>query len=174
MKRSTLLIIASIIVSNSFSQEKEIFKPGVLLTENLITDELKNAKSILFVFDVVGCEANFYNDLTEHLEKRFKKSDIKIGFNYDIYTNVEKEKIPKKKFLNQEFDLICYISTSKIKGWDIDLGQKRKQNYDLILTLRKNDSENIIGSAIINVNSYYTIATQNKNLSKLIYELITP
>ena len=74
------------------------FKPGVKLTENLITNDIKNPKSILFVFDVVGCEANFYNDLTDQLEKRFKKSDTEIGFNYDIYTNVEIEKIPKKVF----------------------------------------------------------------------------
>lgn len=65
------------------------------------------------------------------------------------------------------------ISTSTLRFWDNHLFDKRKQNYDLILRLEKSETNELVETAKINVKSYYTIVTQNKNLSKLIYELIT-
>jgi len=171
MKRFTILLIILLIGINSFSQKKEKFKVGVQLTEEKNIDEFKDSDSILFILDVNGCQANFYNDLRKQIDKRFKNTKKKIGFNFNINTIVEIEKIPTERNLNKDYDLICQIVTENFKGWDNDLYKKRKQNYDLVLKVKKNDSDLIQGIAIINVNSYWTIATQNRNSSKLIYKL---
>ena len=171
MKRFSLIVLAIIFSLNAYCQKSEKFKTGVGITENNFSEEIKESGSILFIFEVNGCEANFYNDLTKHIKKRFRKSKKKVAFNYNINTIVETEKIPKKRKSLKDFELICRISVDNFKGWDNHLHEKRKQNYDLVFTLEKNESDLTQGVATINVNSYWTIVTQNRNTSKLIYEL---
>ncbi|WGH75973.1 hypothetical protein P8625_02055 [Tenacibaculum tangerinum] len=171
MKRLNLLILGLILTLNSYSQKREKFEVGVQLIENNIPVEFKESKSILFIFDVRGCQANFYTDLRKQIEKRFKKTNKKIGFNFEINTFIEKEKVPTKRNSFKEYDIICQIVLDNFKGWDDNLYKKRKQRYNLVLTIKKNDSDLVQGLATINVKSYWTIATQNKNSSKLIYKL---
>ena len=177
MKKFILLVIISLIGTNSFSQKKEKFKLGVKLEENTIITDFKSANSILFIFKDDTHMINFYLDLTKRLKKRFNKSNQKIDFNFELYSDNPFESdlnsIPKKNFNKTDYDLICMISTSTLRFWDNHLFDKRKQNYDLILRLEKSETNELVETAKINVNSYYTIVTQNKNLSKLIYELIT-
>jgi hypothetical protein len=177
MKRFILLLIILLIGTNSFSQKKEKFKPGVKLEENTIISDFKSSNSILFIFKDDTHLINFYLDLTKRLKKRFKKSNKKIDFNYELFSTKPFESdlnsIPKKTFLKADYDLICLISTSNFKGFDNHLIEKRKQNYDLNLKLEKSETNELVETAKINVNSYYTIITQNKNSSKLIYDLIT-
>tara|TARA_R110002126_G_scaffold290263_1_gene446854 strand:- start:3102 stop:3629 length:528 start_codon:yes stop_codon:yes gene_type:complete len=174
MKKGILIILFSIISINfSQSQNKIKFKPGIELIENNFKTEYKNPESILFVFNVVGCEANYYMNLAKNLKKRFKKSNTKVKFNFEINTTLEIEQIPKKKYSENDFELTCFISTSNMNSWDNHLIEKRKQNYDLNLIFEKISTKENTGKITLNINSYYTIITQNKNSSKLICELIT-
>jgi hypothetical protein len=171
MKRFILIVLGLIFTLNIYSQEREKFKPGVKLTENNIPKEFKDSSSILFVFKNGGCGPYFYIDLKEHLEKKFKKSNNKVDFIFDSHYLAYGEKVPTTIDSPNEHELICEINEENFKGWDNDLYEKRKQNYDLVLKVKKGDSDSIIGFAIININSYWTIATQNKKTSKLIYKL---
>ncbi|MGO3691119.1 hypothetical protein [Psychroflexus sp. S27] len=143
MKKYTLMILFSFLfMSTSFGQEKIKFLKGVQTFENRLSSEFKNPESILFVFKVVGCQANFYNDLTKHLKRRFRKSKIKTMFNYDIDTFIEAEKIPKKVHSTDEAELICYVEISDLKSWDNNMSiHKRKQNYLIHLLLKKTISK---------------------------------
>ena len=177
MKRFILLLMISLIGTNSFSQKKEKFKPRVKLEENTIISEFKSPSSILFIFKGDTHLINFYLNLAKRLKKRFRKSNQKIDFNYELYNPKPLESdlnsVPNKIFHKADYELICLISTSNLKNWDNHLIEKRKQNYDLNLKLEKIETNELVETAKINVNSYYTIITQNKNSSKLIYDLIT-
>ena len=171
MKRCSLITFVFILSFNSYCQEKQKFKSGVRLTENNMLDEFKNADAILFIFDVVGCQANFYNDLRKQIDKRFKKSNKKIGFNFGIHTIVEVEKIPTKRNLQKDYDLVCQIAVRNFRGWDTHLYKKRKQNYDLSLKISNPHGDIVHRTSTINVSSYWNIATQNRKTSTLIYKL---
>ncbi len=177
MKRVVLLLIILLTATNSFSQKKEKFKPGVKLEKNTIITEFKSPNSILFIFKDDTHLINFYLDLTKKLKKLFKKSNQKINFNYELFSaqpfDSDLNSIPKNTFNKFDYELICLISISNIKSWDNHLFDKRKQNYNLNLKLEKSETNELVKTGKINVNSYYTIATQNKNSSKLIYDLIT-
>lgn len=83
------------------------------------------------------------------------------------------ESIPSKEYDKYDYNLLCLTNLSEFNNWDNHLIEKRKQNYKLNITIISNESNEIIESAKINVNSYYTITTQNKNSSEFIFELIT-
>jgi hypothetical protein len=151
--------------------KKQKFKPGARITENKIPKEIKNSKSILFVFKNGGCGPYFYLDLEKYIKREFKKSDTKVEFIFASHYLAHGVKVPTTIDTSNKPELICEIIEENFKGWDNDLYKKRKQNYDLVLTIKQSTSDTIKGLAKINVNSYWTIATQNKNTSKLIYEL---
>jgi len=171
MKKFSLITLVCILTFNSYCQKKQRFKSGVRLTENNMLDEFKDADSILFIFDVVGCKANFYNDLRKQIAKRFKKSNKKIGFNFNIYTIVQVEKIPTKIHLQKDYALVCQIVIRNFRSWDTHLYKKRKQNYDLSLKISNPHGDIVHRTATINVSSYWNIATQNRKTSTLIYKL---
>ena len=176
MKRFILLLIILLIGINSFSQKKEKFKSGIKLVENTIISDFKSPNSILFIFKGDTHSINLYLDLTKRLKKLFKKTNKQIDFNYELFSakpfESDLNSIPKKTFLKADYELICLISTSNQKGLGSYSIEKRKQIYDLDLKLEKSATTELVGTAKINVKSYYTIITQNKNSSKLIYELI--
>ena len=107
MKKFILLVIISLIGTNSSSQKKEKFKLGVKLEENTIITDFKSANSILFIFKDDTHMINFYLDLTKRLKKRFNKSNQKIDFNFELYSDNPFESdlnsIPKKKFNKTAF-----------------------------------------------------------------------
>ncbi len=158
-------------MTNIYCQKEEKFKTGVRLIEKKSVGNIKEYESILFVLEINGCESDFYIDLKKKIEKRFKKTNKNISFNFKINTIIETEQIPKDKHLYEDYDLICEIKIENFKSWDQDLVKKRKQNYDLVLIVKNNNSNSVLSSVKINVNSYWTITTQNKNSSKLIYKL---
>ncbi|WNW02743.1 hypothetical protein RRF68_04860 [Tenacibaculum sp. HL-MS23] len=174
MKKGILIFLFSIISINfSLGQNKIKFKPGVQIIENSFKTEYKNPESILFVFNIVGCQANFYMNLAKNLKKRFKRTNTKVKFNFNINTKLEIEQIPKKKHSEKSFELICFVSTSNMNSWDNHLIEKRKQNYNLNLLFEKIKTKEKTETIKLNINSYYTIITQNKNSGKLICKLIT-
>lgn len=71
---------------NSYGQKQEKFIKGINLEENKIISEIDSIESILFIFKGDTHLINFYLDLTKNFKKRFKKSEIKIDFNYDLYS----------------------------------------------------------------------------------------
>ena len=176
MKKYIILPLLLLTI-NSYCQKQGKFKKGINLEENKIISKIDSIESILFVFNGDTHLINFYLDLTKNFKKRFKKSEIEIDFNYDLSSKkpleADLESIPSKEYDKSNYNLLCLISLSEFNGWDNHLIEKRKQNYKLNITINSNESNETIESAKINVNSYYTIATQNKNSSELIFELIT-
>ncbi|TXE14907.1 hypothetical protein ES692_17625 [Psychroserpens burtonensis] len=176
MKKKLLLIIFLLIGIISFSQQNEKFVPGVNLIENTIVSEIKSQSSVLFVFKGDTHFINFYRDLSKKLKKQFRKSKQKIKFNYELSSEKPLESdlksLPKKTFEKENFDVICYVSTTFIKGWDNHIIKERKQNYDMNLQIVNSGTNVMMESAKININSFYTTLTQNINSSKLIYILI--
>ena len=174
MKKEILVFLICMVSINLIqSQNKVNFKPEIKLLKNTFKAENKNPESVLFIFNVVNCEANYYINLAKNIKKRFKKSNTKVKFNFEINTKLEIEQIPEKKYSKNNFQLICYISTSNLKSWDNHLTEKSKQNYDLNLRFEKNKSKEKEEKIELNINSYHTIITQNKNASKLIFKLLT-
>jgi len=174
MKR--YFILALLVVTNLYCQKQEKFKVGINLEENNIPSNIGSMESVLFVFNGDTHLINFYLDLTEHLKKRFKKSKTDIDFNYDLYSKkplvADLELIPSIKYAKSEYKLICLVSLSEFNNWDNHLIENRKQNYKLNIVINRDESNQMVGSAKFNVNSNYTIATQNKNSSKLIFDLL--
>ena len=171
MKRFILLLTILLIGLNSFSQKKDKFKPGARITENKIPKDFIDSNSILFVFKNGGCGPYFYIDLKKHIEKTYKKSDKNVDFIFDSHYLKHGVEVPTTIDSLNKHELICEIKEDNFNSWDNDLYKKRKQNYDLVLTIKKNNSDSNVGFARININSYWTITTQNKNTSKLIYKL---
>ena len=180
MKRIFLLILL-LNGLNSFSQNIGKFKPGVKITENEKTSEYITPSSILFVFEGHTHMINNFLDLEKKIRKTFKKKmkkefkNFKLDFNFNL--NAEKSfksdlsSIPSKKYNEKEYQAICYITLTDFKGWDNYLIEKRKQNYNLNIELKDIDFNKLM-KLKLNVNSFNTIATQNKNSSKIIYKAI--
>jgi len=171
MKRFIPIVIGLIFTVNIYSQKNEEFIAGVKVTENNISREIKDSKSILFVFKNGGCGPYFYLDLKKHIKRNFKKSNTKVEFIFASHYLAHGVEVPTTLDSQKKYKLVCEINVENFNGWDNHLRNKRKQNYDLVLTIQKSNSDSIIGLAKINVNSYWTIATQNKKTSKLIYNL---
>jgi len=176
-----LLLIILLIGLNTFSQNNGKFKSGVKIIENKKIEEYKNPRSILFIFKGHTHSINYFLDLKKRIKKIFKKKmkkgfkDFKLNFNYDL--NAEKsfksdlDNIPSKKYNKKEYESICHISISDFKSWDNYSIEKRKQNYNLNIELKDINSALLI-TLKLNVNTYFSILTQNKKSSKLIYEMI--
>ncbi len=177
------LILILILISglNNYSQNKRKFKPGVNIIENIKISEYEKPTSILFVFEGHTHLVNNFLDLKKRIIKTFKKrmkkeyKNFKLDFDFNL--NAEKsfksdlKNIPHKKHNINEYKSVCYVTLSDFKGWDNHLIKKRKQNYNLNLILKNTDLVPLI-KLKLNINSFYTIATQNKNSSKIIYDVI--
>tara|TARA_B110000116_G_scaffold90421_1_gene78640 strand:+ start:61 stop:597 length:537 start_codon:yes stop_codon:yes gene_type:complete len=177
MKKNLLFLLLIHIVTNSFSQKKELFKPGANIVENTIVSEFNSKSSILFIFKDDTHLINFYLDLARNIKKQFRKSRRKVKFNYELFSKkpfeLDLKSMPKKTFKKVNFDIICSISTTFNGGWDNDITGGRKQNYNLNLRIVESKKNILLESAKIKINSVRTIITQNINSSKLIYNLIT-
>jgi|TARA_B110000914_G_C15517756_1_gene474795 hypothetical protein len=179
--KKILLLVVLLAGMSSFSQKNEKFKSGVKIIDNEKIKEYKKPKSILFIFKGHTHSINYFLDLKKRIRKDFKKKmkkefkNFKLNFNYDL--NAEKpfesdlKNIPSKKYNKNDYETICYISLSYFKGWDNELIEKRKLNYNLNIELKTINLDPLI-TLKLNVNSYYTILTENRNSSKLIYKTI--
>jgi len=161
--RIFFLTIVLLISVHSLSQENNKFKPGVKLVENKIISSIDSPKSILFDFRKGMCDENFYVDLIINIKKKLRKSSIKRVY----FSAFELDESTKNKY-----DLICHISKTNFKGWDKDFAESRKQSFNVIIELENNRTKKIIETAKISVKSYYHIGTQNRKLSKEIYDII--
>lgn len=180
MKRIFLLILLVNGLS-SFSQNIGKFKVGVKITENEKISEYIVPSSILFVFEGDTHLINNFLNLKKRIRATFKKKmkknfrNFKLDFNYNLSSEKpfksDLSKIPSKKYDEKEYQAICYVTLSDFKGWDNHLIEKRKQNYNLNIEL-EDVNFNKLMKLKLNVNSYYTIATQNKKSSKIIYQAI--
>ena len=167
---------------NSFSQEKVEFRPGVQIFENEINPKYKTPSSILFVFGGGTHSIRYYLDLKKeirtqfrkHKKKEFKKFKLKFSFDLKSKKPLKNDlaTIPSSKYHYENFEIICFITISDFNGWDNHLIEKRKQNYLLNLKLVNWKTNQTMLKLKLNVNSYYTILTQNKNSSRLIVDAI--
>ena len=176
-----IVLIVLVCSLNAFSQKSEKFEPGVRIIENEKIDEYNKPKSILFIFKGHTHYIYYFLDLKKRLQKTFKKNlkkdfkNFKLNFNYDLNAKnpleVDLRNIPSNKYNEREYELICQISISDIKGWDDHLIKKRKQYYNINVEIKDVDSR-LLTVVKLNVNSYYTIITQNKESGKLIYSVV--
>lgn len=168
------LVILLFITSICLSQEGERFKIGVKVANLDKAENYKVPKSILFEFNGSAHLINYYLDLTKKIKKQFKKERIKTKFNYNLSDSnplkADMNSIPKKKFNFKDFDVVCQYNINNFKGWDDHLFRYRKQNYKADLILQKENE--VLLKRTIDINTYYTISTQNKNISKIILDNI--
>jgi hypothetical protein len=157
------------------AQKNKDFKPGSEITEQLYNKNYSIPKSILFVFRGDTHSINHYLILEKKLKKEFKRSEIKIGFIYDLlaYGNPpqrELDLIPKPELSFADFETVCELASENMKFWDQHLNKFRKQRFDLRVNLSDQKNNSHLANISIRVNTYYTIATQNKALAKTIYK----
>jgi hypothetical protein len=168
------LVILLFVTSICLSQEEKSFKIGVKIVNLDKADSYKVPKSILFEFNGNTHLVNHYLDLAKKIRRQFKKEGVKAKFNYNLLgTNPLKSdmnSIPKKKFNFKDFDVVCKYNINNFKGWDDHLFRYRKQNYKANLILQKENE--VLLKMTIDINTYYTISTQNKNTSKIILDNI--
>lgn len=111
-----------------------------------------------------------YKDLSKRLKKQFKRSKIKVGFNYKLDTrnamSADLKNIPKNEIKEEDFDLICQISIQDMETWDNHLLKRRKQKY--VLNVKAFHKGKIHKQIEMLVQTFFTISTQNNSISKLI------
>jgi hypothetical protein len=161
-----------------FSQQNIAFDPGATLLENKSFETYETPQSILFIFSGHSHSINYFLDLEKKIKKVFRKKKsrkIHLDFYYDLNAKnsleSDLEKIPKKKYDKNRYDLSCSLRLSDFKSWDHDLIKKRKIQYSVIGEISSNKLE-VLKFFRIHVNAYFMISTQNKDVSKLIHQLI--
>ncbi|MGH1385952.1 hypothetical protein [Kordia sp.] len=176
--KKILFFISLLITFQSFSQNKEKFKPGVKVTTIEKVAEYQKPTSVLFIFEGDTHLVNYFLDLEKHIQRRFKK-DIGKGFKLDFIYELTSEKplesdlvkLPRQSFDKTKYEAIGYITLADFKSVETKLGQTRKQRYAINVELKNKDSDQLL-YFILNVRSFKTIVTQNKKSSKLIYKHI--
>jgi hypothetical protein len=172
MKKILLFVVFLTLVTNTFGQKRQKFSAGA---EIAAIDTIANTlpfDSVLFVYQGSSHLVNYYQDFTKKLQKAFRKSDLTLGFDFDLDTQKGLEEdikaLPKRVQNPASFDLICHVNLKYMKGWDNDLLKKRKQSYVVLLELfQKNQLRKRIA---ITVRTYWMISTQNKAVSELIFD----
>ena len=174
MKNYVIFLLILLMGINANCQKNEKFKEGVKVTSKEIIFKLDSINSILFVFKGDTHLVDNYMSFTEELQNQAEQFDL--SFIYDLFTKQplesDLEPISKNMYDCLKHDVVCTINILSIKSCDNNMGSKRKQNYDLSVRLHSCNTNKTVMVTMLNVNSYYTISTQNKNLSKLIYSMI--
>ncbi|MEE9406713.1 MAG: hypothetical protein V3V28_01435 [Polaribacter sp.] len=174
--KKTYLLLFLLFTTYTYSQKKEKFKSGVELTEAQKGSSYNTPKSILFEFSGNTHLIYFYKDLSKKIKKSFRKSGIKVKFNYNLVGGNFKEdlkEIPKKKHSSLNFKSLCKIELSNSKHFKNKYAdvKKRKQQFNLKINLL--EKEKIILFATLEVKTFFTILTQNKEVSKLLLKVLT-
>ncbi len=161
-----LVFMSSFIYAQSemeFSEKVEIIK----YEQN---ENYTKPKVILFEFSGDTHSINYYLDLSKQLKKRFRKIGVKSKFNYNLHNpsplKADLESIPERKFNKSDFQFVCYLKMKDFNSWDNHLLEKRKQNYKLEIKLEKMKNESVF--ILLDINTYYTIANQNKVIASTI------
>ena len=177
--KNIVFILILLITFHAFPQENKKFKSGVKVTTIEKAENYQTPASILFVFKGHTHLVSYFLDVEKHLKRRFKKEirkGVKLDFIYDLYAKDPFESdlslIPKRNFDKTQYEAIAFVSISDFNSWDKDLYKKRKQNYNLNITIKDINSRELL-SLVLNVSCYYTITNQNKKSSKYIYKHVT-
>jgi hypothetical protein len=169
--KAIILILTVSICFQIHGQKKEKFKPGVTITEVKKDSSFKMPKSVLFVFEGDLHLINNFKDLSKYLRKEFKHYET--AFNYDLSSNKplpeDLKKIPDKTYDKELFESVCFIKISEFKSWDNHLIRERKQNYRSNLFLKDVKTNIQTLKLVLYINSFYTVSTQNKNISATIF-----
>ena len=156
------------------------FKTGVKIIKIEKKENYKTPKSILIEFTGHTHLINFYKDLAKKLNKDFKRKSIKVRFNYSLNADNSLEsdlkEIPKRKFNTEKFESVLNVKIKFLKKPNEWLNYKdvnyRKTQFLLESRLNNKLKKEIL-RVDLNTHAYYTIATQNKKVSKTIVNLIT-
>ena len=172
------LLIALLSATFCSGQTNDKFKSGVELIENKIVVDLQKPTSILFVYEDHTHHISHYLNLSKKLKRAFKNSEVEIGFKYQLNSDdplkSELKLIPEKPINESNFKYVCKITTADFYFWDNNLNntRKRKQDHNLIFELVNKKTNELIETGKINIKTYYTISTENKKLSNLLYDLL--
>jgi len=182
--KNIVLLLSLAVVTNMFSQNTNNFKPGVEIIALNKAEDFKTPKSILFVFEgdthLIYYYLNLKKEIIKATRRRGRKAfkSIKLDFNYEMDSKSPLEsdlsRIPLKKFDKKLYDMVCHVSLSNYFGWDNHLIKKRKQNYFLCFVVESPTSKGTVFNLKLEVNSHYTIATENKNSSIIFVNQMFP
>ena len=169
-----LLVLIVFLSFNILAITAQKFKPGVAIVKIEKNENYQIPNSILIEFTGHTHSIYFYADLAKKLKRRFKRGSIQVNFNYKLRANNplqgDLNLIPKEKYSVTDFEVVCKINLPKYEN----LGGKfefSKLNLMLNVSVFKNRKEQL--KSILKVNTYKTIVTQNRKVSKTIVALIT-
>lgn len=171
MKKLILLIL---ITTSCATTKSKKFKAGAEIFQIEKSENYKKPTSVLVEFLGHTHSIYFYSDLAKRLKRQFKRKSIKVDFNYILSAKNPFEKdvnlIPKTRYEKGNYNLVCKISFPKYEkiGGSFEFS---KLNFKLNFRVLKKSKIQL--KSVLNVNTYKTILTQNRKLSKLIVKLIT-
>jgi len=172
MKKRLLLTV--FLSFNILAITAQKFKPGVEVVNIGKKENYNIPKSILIEFTGHTHSIYFYADLAKKLKRRFKKSSVEVNFNYYLSADNpwqhDLDLIPKEKYNATDFDVVCKINFSKYEklGGEFELS---RLHLMLNVSVFRNSIEQL--KSILEVNTYKTIVTQNRKVSKTIVGVIT-
>ena len=104
------IVFSFLLMINLFfvnAQSKTKFEAGSFIVENSISEEVKKAKTILFVFNGEFDRQPPKSDVEKYLKKYFKNTNYKVAF---TYWNLRKNKFTKPELKTADFDIACLLS----------------------------------------------------------------
>lgn len=177
MKKNIIFCLWIGLVLGVYGQSDTSFDPGVEILHEDASFSIAEHSRILFVFKGDLHLVNFYKDLEKKLKKQFKKSSLKIGFEYKLDSgnplSSDLKSLPKKKPNKSRFEHVLSISTADIKSWDNTVIEQRKQQFLIDIEVKSNLSKDELFSVQLQVKTYGTVLKQNEKIGEVIFALIT-
>ncbi|MFD2588239.1 hypothetical protein ACFSQJ_14965 [Croceitalea marina] len=172
--RVSLFLLVVLFSANNYCQKVK-FRNGVFIDSLQLNSKINYSDSILITFEGDTHLVNYFLDLESKIRKRAKKGYSKnfIYFDYNLISfsplNDDLIKIPKNNYNKEDFNYMMTISLSEVKGWDYNLGYKRKQSYRINFSIENPINAAQVGFLSFDVKTYYTILKENKTLVNILF-----
>ena len=154
----------------TLSQEQNKFKEGAFLVANELSEEVKNANTILFVFhgefDVYPPKAT----LEKYLKRRFKKSKFKVDF---VYWDLKKNELTNPNMKASDHDIACLLAFDSGKNLNGYQDERRQLLSHWNIVCEKGDTSENLGFAKIDVYCLHFLFREDVATSKMIFNLFS-
>jgi hypothetical protein len=166
-----LLMVSMVFFSvKVFAQEPVKFKEGAFLIANELSEEVKKANTILFVFhgefDVYPPNAT----IEKYLKKRFKKSKFKVDF---VYWDNKKKELTNPNIKTSDYDIACLLAFDYGKNLNGHEDERRQLLSHWNIVCEKGDTAENLGYAKIDVYCSRYLFMEDVATSKMIFNLFS-
>lgn len=157
------------------AQKSKKFKEGVEIITLEKVENYQTPRSILIEFTGHTHSIHFYLDLAKKLKRKLNRKSIKVNFNYTLSApnsfQTDLDLIPKDRYKAENYNVLFHIGYKGMESWSSRSLDSNRQNIKLHSSLLKDNNVQII--AILDVNTYKTILTQNRKVSNLLVKILT-